>query len=573
MAGPGTKSAGGSALASRIKSAGIHYTPPELAEFLARHAVACAGSGPLRVLDPACGDGELLEAIARDVPARELCLTGLDTDAEAVVRAVARLSSLGNRVQAVVRQADFLEEVASGLAQGELFSDQASGGLVSAFDVVIANPPYVRTQVLGSAAAQELARRFGLSGRIDLYQAFVVGMAEALHAGGVLALLCSNRFMTTKSGRDLRRLLASHFDIKHLYDLGDTKLFSAAVLPAVVIAQKSSTGSVMFPVTSVYESEPLRGEVKRFNSVCEALDADGPAHIVVANKTFSLRRGLIEPSTWAQPWVATSTTDAAFLDQVVAGVTCRFKDIAKIRVGIKTTCDSVFIRSDWNVIDKERRPEPKVLLPLLTHKVASRWQAGLHRHEVLYPYDLTSECRRPLDLASLPRTAAYLATHRARLESRRYVTEAGRHWWEIWVPQRPALWSRPKIVFPDISEEPRFWLDTTGAVVNGDCYWMALPGGETSEIGHLMLAVANSSLATRFYDHACGNKLYSGRRRYISQYVEEFPLPDPSSAEAQKAIRAVSGLLSAPPGHDMRGMEEEIDHLVWRAFGFEEPLR
>ena len=46
-----------------------HYTPPELAQFLARKAVAAIKSNPktLTVVDPACGEGELLIAAAKAI--------------------------------------------------------------------------------------------------------------------------------------------------------------------------------------------------------------------------------------------------------------------------------------------------------------------------------------------------------------------------------------------------------------------------------------------------------------------------------------------------------------------------
>ena len=138
-------------------------------------------------------------------------------------------------------QRDFLaiEGIDVGPRSGQLsLLDDIQTATLKKFDAVIANPPYVRTQVLGAAAAQELARRFGLTGRVDLYHAFVKAIANVLKPGGVLGLLTSNRFLTVKSGTALRRLLRNEFDLEAIYDLGDTKLFAAAVLPVIVIARK-----------------------------------------------------------------------------------------------------------------------------------------------------------------------------------------------------------------------------------------------------------------------------------------------------------------------------------------------
>ncbi len=95
---------------------------------------------------------------------------------------------------------------------------------LSAFDCVIANPPYVRTQVLGGRQAQLLSQKFGLTGRVDLYQAFAFGISQVLRPGGVLGLLTSNRFLTVKAGAAMRQLLAEQFDVKAIYDLGDSKI-------------------------------------------------------------------------------------------------------------------------------------------------------------------------------------------------------------------------------------------------------------------------------------------------------------------------------------------------------------
>src|SRR5262245_52502729 len=82
-----------------VKSRGAHYTPPPLATFLAESLLAELGEtkGRLRVLDPACGSGALLEAIGRAAAPRlrrHLHLIGFDTQAMAVAQARRTLASL-----------------------------------------------------------------------------------------------------------------------------------------------------------------------------------------------------------------------------------------------------------------------------------------------------------------------------------------------------------------------------------------------------------------------------------------------------------------------------------------------
>ncbi len=265
-------------------------------------------------------------------------------------------------------------------------------------------------------------------------------------------------------------------------------------------------------------------------------------------------------ATDGQDWIAQSRT-ALRCDSVTSG-----------RFGLGSRPQPTGSLSERTGVDANgHAPESDLLLPLLTHHVASRWTSGEATRRVLYPYDLTERKRVPLDLSEWPLAAGYLESHREQLEGRRYVVDSGRNWWEIWVPQRPSEWALPKLVFPDISEQPRFSIDYSGSVVNGDCYWLALPSDEAETLGLLAMAVANSSLGTRFYDQVCGNKLYSGRRRYITQYVERFPLPDPDGPEARKIVELVRYLVDGDSvGVEAADLEGELDQLVWRSFGFKE---
>ncbi|HUQ72036.1 MAG TPA: TaqI-like C-terminal specificity domain-containing protein [Planctomycetaceae bacterium] len=243
-----------------------------------------------------------------------------------------------------------------------------------------------------------------------------------------------------------------------------------------------------------------------------------------------------------------------------------FEDVAQVRVGIKTTADEVFLREEWNSLPAECQPEPELIRPLIRHFDARRWVGpAVCRQSVLYPHAMVSGKRTAVDLSGYPRARAYFERHYERLNRRSYVIDGGRKWYEIWVPHLPDDWQRPKIVFPDISEQPRFFLDATGAVVNGDCYWMTLREGLPSDWLLLMLAVANSTFMTRFYDLAFHNKLYAGRRRYMTQYVSKLPLP-PFDAPAVRKILPLAARLVNGEHEDAR-LEAETDRLVWESFG------
>lgn len=586
---PGLMEASLSAAATRFnKEHGIHYTPVELADYLAQLSASAVrtayehSQGGFVVLDPACGDGGLLKAFALAVPSEfreRLVLVGYDTDGDAVRAANESLGALG--LSASITHADFLEiagDRRSGV--GELALSNAGPAVslagYSLAQLVISNPPYVRTQVLGAERAQNLSARFGLTGRVDLYQVFVRAMSACLASGGTLALLTSNRLLSVKSGSAIRRMILEEFEPRLICDLGDTKLFRAAVLPAILIAQKrpceASKAAAFVRVyttrsPTTFETKP----VSSFGSVVRALVAGASGQVVVPTGAFGIERGVLAASDCSgDTWSLSSSDSDAFLEEVKKGTSFHFADLFRVRVGIKTTADSVFIRDDWELLPSECRPESSLLRPLITHHVGARWLPELRssQRRVLYPHECVDGKRCAISLPKYPRASAYLKEYQAQLEGRTYVREAGREWYELWVPQDPNAWRLPKVVWPDISEGPRFSLDTSGAIVNGDCYWMTLREGLDPRWLLLALAVANSSLGTRYYDTRFHNKLYSGRRRFMTQYVSDFPLPRLELPVTSELIQAARVLTEPNKSREeVEALNARVDRLVWRAFG------
>ena len=424
------------------------------------------------------------------------------------------------------------------------------------------NPPYVRTQHLGADAAQRLAANFQLTGRVDLYHAFVVAITACLREGGALGLVCPNRFLSTLGGRSLRGVFASEYHLRSITDFGDTKLFEAAVLPAVVVAVRTDAPqSRPASYVRVYHDPGTTGPMPASSSVVQAVRDGLDGHFRVHDMSFNVRRGALVDRHPDVPWRPSTTLSERWLDAVRSATAMTFADVGRVRVGIKTTADDVFIRSDWDEIAPS--PELSLLRPLITHHGCEPFHAAVGAKRVLYPYDLRCSKRTLLDLTCYPDARGTWSSTERALEARTYVIDGGREWFEIWVPQRPADWVRPKLVFPDISDRPRFGIDRTGAVVNGDCYWLALPDDGSTALGDLMLAVANSRFSLDFYDLAFGNQLYSGRRRFITQYVAAFPIPDPTSSASRELVRLSTLEQRGTAG----GVQDDIDTLVYAAFG------
>ncbi|MEV2224711.1 methyltransferase domain-containing protein [Nocardia vinacea] len=570
--------------------------------------VRAPSGGVLRVLDPACGDGELLLALDQVagelVPGVRVELVGYDLDAAGVAVARERAAAAGVAIEWHI--GDFLTESA-GIAAGS-------------FDAIITNPPYVRTQQLGGPTAQLLSKQFGLQGRIDLTHPFVAVAPRLLRSGGVLGLLCANRFLTTKAGANIRSLLRTELAPVELYDLGDTKLFEAAVLPAVTIATRTAARAVCRYV-SAYEVDAA--EIVGGTDLFEALAAEHSHCIEHCGRTFAVEVGTLATGDRAVIRAASGdqiTDDRAnrsdpvisgpvvawrvaasdrgddvdapetvacaadghsgawrmsrpevdrWLAEVEAGTWRTFGAVGRIRVGIKTTADRVFISDRWGEV--RPRPEEELLFDLITHQDVDPWRISRERDvQVLYPYDTAQPARMPVDLREFPGTEAYLESHRETLAGRKYLTDSGREWFEIWVPQRPHLWRVPKVVFPDISERPRFALDRSGAVVNGDCYWISLADlgvdGAAERMAYLLMGVANSALGLRFYDAVCGNRLYSGRRRWITQYVSRLPLPDPTTMRAGGVVELVREFIDEDREPDANSLRL-LDEWVAAAFG------
>jgi ribosomal protein L12E/L44/L45/RPP1/RPP2 len=600
---------------TRRKRAGVVYTPAPIARFLVARTIALslderradllaehggratvdfwrdwlAHLRAFTILDPACGEGALLlaaydemtqhyEDVARrlralgvkieiDAAAETIAhnLFGVDIDRRAVARA--RLA-LALRADAAMSEP---EGSRSGPASGprafrlacraqldanlragdSLVDDRASSADAfdwraafpdifarGGFDVAIGNPPYVRMEYLKPLKPWLVKHYEVAAERADLYAYFFEKGLALLKPNGRLGYICSASFFRTGSGEPLRALLTRKSAIESVIDFGDLKIFDGVVTyPAIVTLRKGATTSDDLSFLKIEDRLP--------DDLRDAFARDARP----------MPRARLSAGYWR-------FEDDAFarLREKIAGGRKTLREIYGAPLwGVKTGLNDAFVidapKRDRLIAADARSAE--LLKPYSRGAHIGRWTIAPER---LFLIDLPKGAID--DIARFPAIAAHLESLRARLE-RRATRQA---WFELQQAQRAyrAAFAGPKIVFPDISQGPKFAFDATGTLIDATCF--ALPHADLA-----LLALLNSRLVW-FFLHSVSNPLRGGkwRLRLKAQYVGLAPIPDWTPAIRARlaaAARANAEAASRGATAEIDAREREIDGIVYGLFG------
>ncbi len=492
------------------RAAGAYFTPPGLVSFVVREVLearlARAADKPLVVLDPACGDGRFLVEAKTQLRRRNIepTLIGLERDPAFV--AAAR-----KRAGATIYQCEALCDPPAVLERGA--------------DIVIGNPPYMRSIHLGladDALRSRLRGRYAATshGEWDLYAAFLEQAIEWTRPGGEVGLVVPSRWMTATFARPLREKLAAAGVVRAVVDFGAAQLFAGA--------------TTYISLVFLSRQKPARVEVARFRSGRWQTGRVAPSELSAAPWTLAVGRGRKRVS---------SLTDGG----------PRLGEVARIVKGAGTNADPVFVFE----AGQGKPAIESALLPLcLRGRDVSAYGSASPKVRCLYPYDVRGALLPFAELADrFPKAARYLESQRARLEARENGRFRGPDFHCFGRPQNLTFHRdrAPKVVFPDVARTGRALLDKGGALVLDSAYAVR-PTSATASI-ELLLAVMNSR-AVRLWLLETGVPLRGEYVRLKTAYLASLPLP--SGAKKIAAVeRAVREQLSTA----------EIDDLVREAYG------
>ncbi|WP_238877025.1 Eco57I restriction-modification methylase domain-containing protein [Achromobacter xylosoxidans] len=215
------------------KSLGQFMTPPAIATYMAKRAVAGVERSHICVLEPSAGAGILAAAVVTElldgpaVPEHievilyevdERLLPLLNRLADRMRRAA---SARGTRLTCSIRNIDFL-----------LSKEAVQGHAL--VDILIANPPYLK---LSKNDPRALAHAYAVHGQPNLYGLFLAACARLIKEEGRYCFITPRSWMNGGYFSSVRRQVLQwlHIDSLHLFESRKAHFFEDEILQEAVI--------------------------------------------------------------------------------------------------------------------------------------------------------------------------------------------------------------------------------------------------------------------------------------------------------------------------------------------------
>lgn len=435
---------------------------------------------------------------------------------------------------------------------GEVF---ANGG----FDIVIANPPYVRQE--GIKAIKPLLQASGYecyTGTSDLLVYFYEKGVQLIKPGGALCFITSNKFYLAAYGAKLRLLLSRELSLRTLIDFGDAPIFEALAYASILVGTKEPSKAGHAVRMLPWDSQaPL-------TSLLTALET----------ASFTMPQSALQPDSWRLDNPTSSRLLAKLqrigrpLGEFVNGMFYN---------GVKAGHGGAFVVDEEtrNRLIREHSSSKEVLKPYLRGRDLKRW--GVH-HAGLWliylPWHFPLHLDPTITSASkkaeqefqkqYPAIFAHLLTFKDELELRdRAETGIRYEWYALARPRSEihAAFEAPKIILGRFMNKPTYAFDKEGFYHNDAQY---LIGGADE----YLVAVLNSPVSWWFLSKNCTD-LQNGYLQALK--ANQLPLPIPPASAADKA--RLSQLAEACAAAAQRGddatlavHEAEIDRIVYHLF-------
>ena len=439
-------------------------------------------------------------------------------------------------------------------AAAEFFEAEYMFGVKDGFDIAIGNPPYIRQEKirhLKPAFQIQFEDFFTSTADISVY--FYKRAAELLRDSGILTYICTNKFMRTGYGRNLRQFLTENMSLHILLDFGSVSVFDAAVDTCITLIENCP------PATNYLLRTGTLREIREDSNVGETFH----------EQAFSQQVSQLSSEEWtiARPETLTLLRRLQNTGRTLG------ECAGRIYFGLKTGCNDAFRINadtrDW-LIDEDAGSE-ELIQPLFRGRDLSKWRTNPTGYYIIaiassanreWPWsDAADEWEAEDTFAEYyPAIFEHLRGYRERLIDR---NDIGKFYWELRSCAYYAEIAEPKIVYRRIAQSIDACYDQKHTYVDATTFF--IPTDDLS-----LLAIFNSQLFDwfsrhTFYTHQ--DPWAGGGLEYLTQHMKNVPIADMTQHQKAELAHLVEQILAAPNGDDTPALEREIDAFVYELYG------
>ncbi|WP_231174822.1 class I SAM-dependent DNA methyltransferase [Helicobacter pylori] len=437
------------------------------------------------------------------------------------------------------------------------------------FDCIIGNPPYIRQEQIKDIKPllQKQYQDF-YNSTADIYTYFFALSYHLLKEKGFNAFITSNKYARAKYGAQLRELLLKKTTIVSYMELNALKVFESATVDTSIMSfiKQNAPKESRF---NYYEPTPDdKNDLKSARSLPMKQNALSTESFIFANATLlDLRDKMESVGTPLKDW------DIQINYGIKTGANEAFIITTEKREEILNTCKT----------QEERKRTETLIKPILRGKDIKRYSYEWAREWVIFiPWHFPNT-NNPKNMEEneqdfsihYPIIYSHLLSHKDKLLKRNKDETGKRYEWyclQRWAANYYQDFEKEKIVYGEIVQEPRFYLD------NGECqlgyfYAEATSFILTGEHLRYLLGMLHSKLITfAFKTFYAGGGLGESGYRYKKAFIERLPILQitPQNQKlAHKITDCAKAILEAKekdPKANTQQLEKEIDALVYQLY-------
>ncbi len=437
------------------------------------------------------------------------------------------------------------------------------------FDCIIGNPPYIRQEHIKDIKPL-LQKQYPdfYNSTADIYTYFFALSYHLLKEKGFNAFITSNKYARAKYGAKLRELLLKKTTIVSYMELNALKVFESATVDTSIMSFIKQTP----PKESgfnYYEPTPDdKNDLKSARSLSMRQNALSTESFIFANASFlDLRDKMESVGTPLKDW------DIQIYRGILTGANEAFIIPTEKREEILNACKT----------QEEREHTERLIKPILRGKDIKRYSyewADLWVIFIPWHFPNTNNQKNMEENEQdfsihYPIIYDHLLSHKDKLLKRNKDETGKRYEWyclQRWAANYYQDFEKEKIVYGEIVQEPRFYLD------NGECelgyfYAEATSFILTGEHLRYLLGMLHSKLITfAFKTFYAGGGLGESGYRYKKAFIERLPIPKITPQNQKLADKITDGakaILEAKekdPKANTQKLEKEIDALVYQLY-------